>query len=740
MTDTANAELGRSWWGQEWINSLDRLSTAWQNRLPRGRDYAAKGHVISLSVSTGKITAKVQGSRSKPYATVVEIPTIKEDGWDKLIGRLASKSRYPAQLLNGEMPDGIGDIFEEIGVNPFPTRSSELLSTCTCPDKAKPCKHIVAVHYAFGEALDQDPFLLFLLRGADRETLLKRFHQCWFGDHVEKEVDDRWTLNGGQPFGVRILPFSADRFNRSPDGEELEISVYVQRPEQDLLILDRLGNPPSWDLPIGIEHLLGPVIEETSRMAFDFATSQGLGEEFGADGEQSGEDERPSPYDSLLDAFSVPDIVKDAAADMGADEGLVLPRSLPAADMLTGAIGVSIDAAKQNQEKELKAKRKKQAEGGAVLIRKGTGTPGVVRRRRKVVTPITDTPASRAASGGTGDKSVSPTTKAPPEILSKPKSVKEPAKKSASPTIRKAAATVTPSNDGGPAVRRRGRRIVAGADQDQKKEERKKLVQLVQLDADARAAWEEEDAKKSFEANLEAWRIEPSEARYMLLAANRDQVDDADEQLGQECKNIVGAAQRRGRRLTTPELLLLLTMGKVESATEFIVEMDDEVWMESDGVGSIYIPFALMALVAEREVPEGAYLSKLWDGLFDRGEEHFQNLDIEPAPIGAWLEWALDDYPISEEHESRLLEVVRSSAMALIEAAREERVPLSTDLIASYVVSVAECLRLVAEESVCDQFLAIANARTAAIPPLGRALQRGLSNSSLIGYRNSGDG
>lgn len=737
MTDTANAEFGRSWWGQEWINSLDRLSTAWQNRLPRGRDYAAKGHVISLSVSTGKITAKVQGSRSKPYATVVEIPTIKEDGWDKLISRLASKSRYPAQLLNGEMPDGIGDIFEEINVNPFPTRSSELLSTCTCPDKAKPCKHIVAVHYAFGEALDQDPFLLFLLRGADRETLLKRFHHCWFGEQAEKAVDDRWTLNGGQPAGVRILPFSADRFNRSPDGEDLEISVYVQRPEQDLLILGRLGNPPSWELPIGLDQLLGPVIEETSRMAFDFATSQGLGEEFDGDGENGEVDERPSPYDSLLDAFSVPDIVKDAAADIGDDQGLVLPQSLPAADMLTGAIGVSVDAAKQNQERELKAKRKKQAEGGAVLIRKGAGgAPGVVRRRRKVVTPVTDTPASRASDATTVEKKA-PATKPTPEILSKPAAAKKPVKKSAAPTIRKAAPPVTPPDDGGPVVRRRGRRIVAGADQDQKKEERKKLVQL---DADARAAWEAEDATKSFEANLEAWRIEPSEARYMLLAANRDQVDDADEQLKAECKNIVGAAQRRGRRLTTPELLLLLTMGQVESATDFVVEMDDEVWMETDGVGSIYIPFALMALVAEREVPDGAYLSKLWDGLFDRGEEHFQNFDIEPAPIGAWLEWALDDYPISEEHESKLLEVVRSSAMALIEAAREERVPLSTELIASYVVAVAECLRLVAEESVCDQFLAIANARTAAIPPLGRAVQRGLSNSSLIGYRNSSDG
>ena len=33
-----STEFGGSWWGQRWIEALERLSTAWQNRLPRGRD------------------------------------------------------------------------------------------------------------------------------------------------------------------------------------------------------------------------------------------------------------------------------------------------------------------------------------------------------------------------------------------------------------------------------------------------------------------------------------------------------------------------------------------------------------------------------------------------------------------------------------------------------------------------------------------------------------------------------
>ena len=57
MSDVQDSDFATSWWGHEWIDSLQRLSTAWQNRLPRGRDYAAKGHVISLSVTSGKVSA-----------------------------------------------------------------------------------------------------------------------------------------------------------------------------------------------------------------------------------------------------------------------------------------------------------------------------------------------------------------------------------------------------------------------------------------------------------------------------------------------------------------------------------------------------------------------------------------------------------------------------------------------------------------------------------------------------------
>ena len=49
----------------------------------------------------------------------------------------------------------------------FPERGSHLITTCTCPDWATPCKHAAAVCYLMAEAFDDDPFLLLAFRGRD---------------------------------------------------------------------------------------------------------------------------------------------------------------------------------------------------------------------------------------------------------------------------------------------------------------------------------------------------------------------------------------------------------------------------------------------------------------------------------------------------------------------------------------------------------------------------------------------
>jgi uncharacterized Zn finger protein len=287
-------------WGRRWIESLERLATAWQSRLPRGRDYADKGHVVSLSVTPGRIAARVQGSRSKPYTTIIECQPFSDTAWVRVVRRLTTQARWPAELLVGHMPADIDALFQQEHLHLFPIRNSEMVSSCTCPDKAKPCKHIAAVHYAFGTALDRDPFLLFQLRGLDRNGLIRNFREAWFG----ADADLQGTLRGDSSLdqGIPVQPLSADRFNRSPAAID-QMSFSLPEPCQSHLILDRLGAPSSWQFPLSIHALLGPVYDEAARLALGIALSEPLreGRRTGEEGEELDEDDELLDLDGEFD-------------------------------------------------------------------------------------------------------------------------------------------------------------------------------------------------------------------------------------------------------------------------------------------------------------------------------------------------------------------------------------------------------------------------------------------------------
>ncbi|MGD0918739.1 MAG: SWIM zinc finger family protein [Thermodesulfobacteriota bacterium] len=70
------------------------------------------------------------------------------------------------------MPQDIEKAFREAGLSLFPEKLKDLKTACSCPDWSNPCKHIAAVYYLLGEEFDRDPFLIFKLRGMNREDLV----------------------------------------------------------------------------------------------------------------------------------------------------------------------------------------------------------------------------------------------------------------------------------------------------------------------------------------------------------------------------------------------------------------------------------------------------------------------------------------------------------------------------------------------------------------------------------------
>jgi uncharacterized Zn finger protein len=172
--------IGTSWWSKRFLAVLE--SFALGTRLTRGRAYARAGQVLTLSVAPGVVTASVQGSRPRPYAVTVRLKPFPDKVWTRLERALAAQALFGAQLLAGDMPPEIEDVFAAASAPLFPATMADLVLACSCPDATVPCKHLAATFYLLAEAFDADPFQILYWRGRDRDTLLARLRALRTGD------------------------------------------------------------------------------------------------------------------------------------------------------------------------------------------------------------------------------------------------------------------------------------------------------------------------------------------------------------------------------------------------------------------------------------------------------------------------------------------------------------------------------------------------------------------------------
>lgn len=113
----------------KWEESISKYYAGYgngNNRLTRGLEYFRQGRVEDLLYGKGVVKAFVKGSDKSPYEVSIYIKKANSN-----------------------------DI--------MPTKE-QISFECDCPDQAKPCKHIAAVLYSISNDLEQNPYVLNLLR------------------------------------------------------------------------------------------------------------------------------------------------------------------------------------------------------------------------------------------------------------------------------------------------------------------------------------------------------------------------------------------------------------------------------------------------------------------------------------------------------------------------------------------------------------------------------------------------
>lgn len=156
---------GNTYWGKEWLNSLTQID--YSNRLPRGRTYANKGAAGNIEIDGNRITAKVQGSRRRPYDVSVSVNRFSPTEKAKIVQLVTENPIHLSKLLNRELPSQLDKACQQIGINIFPKSWNDMNGKCSCPDWAVPCKHLASVLYLIANEIDKNPFLVFELHGFD---------------------------------------------------------------------------------------------------------------------------------------------------------------------------------------------------------------------------------------------------------------------------------------------------------------------------------------------------------------------------------------------------------------------------------------------------------------------------------------------------------------------------------------------------------------------------------------------
>lgn len=230
-------QASREWWSQRWLELLD--SYRFKKRLERARNYARQGNVLSIEFKGAKVLAKVQGSEVEPYTVSLSLDAFSDEEWGYIIETMSKKAVFSAKLLAGEMPQNIEEVFTANGLSLFPFTLSDVHSKCSCPDKANPCKHIGAIYYQLGDRFSEDPFVLFQLRGRNKEKIISDLRQLR-GAKVEvdsiSKIDNQHTIASYQ--------YSINLDDSWQYNEPLESSLVVIAPSMNETVLDVLGAIP----------------------------------------------------------------------------------------------------------------------------------------------------------------------------------------------------------------------------------------------------------------------------------------------------------------------------------------------------------------------------------------------------------------------------------------------------------------------------------------------------------------
>ncbi|MFE1011512.1 SWF or SNF family helicase [Streptomyces sp. NPDC058794] len=161
--------FAQTWWGRAWLKSLEEAAMD-AAQVKTGRRLARAGAVGAVSVRPGRITAVVRDRDRTAHRADVLLEKLSDAQWDRFVGLAIERSGHVAALLDRDMPPHLVEDAASAGIDLLPGMG-DLEPECDC-GAWDHCGHTAALCYQVARLLDQDPFVLLLMRGRAESAVL----------------------------------------------------------------------------------------------------------------------------------------------------------------------------------------------------------------------------------------------------------------------------------------------------------------------------------------------------------------------------------------------------------------------------------------------------------------------------------------------------------------------------------------------------------------------------------------
>lgn len=159
----------QTWWGRAWLKALEDAALDTE-QVKAGRRLARAGAVGAVTVRPGRVTAVLRDRDGTAHRADVLLQRLSEGQWDRFLDIVAERAGHLAALLDHEMPPHLVEDAEAAGVELLPGLG-DLEAECDC-GAWDHCAHTAALCHQMARLMDQDPFVLLLMRGrGEREVL-----------------------------------------------------------------------------------------------------------------------------------------------------------------------------------------------------------------------------------------------------------------------------------------------------------------------------------------------------------------------------------------------------------------------------------------------------------------------------------------------------------------------------------------------------------------------------------------